>query len=1299
MVINLEDVDGADIPVKINENPTKALVDTGAYMSCISEASYYECGSPPLDSLCNLSVRSASGTDLLPLGMACCLVRLGDQEYQHKFIVCKKLTKRVILGIDFLRTNRIDMCWTNDGRFQLKKHKQVLVQAIETEHTFKARTSSDVTLPAGTVSVIEVESHIPETKGTTLYDFKPTERFEKTGIHVAIIPIVYSTKKGGMQKQIQVLANFELEPVKINKGTVLGTFENLSETIGMVDTPTSFEGICEITTGDDQDPFLQEILRDASEERSKFIVSPADIETHREVKLEDADVPNDFKERFDQVCQEYDDVFSKSSSDLGRTELLTMEIDTGDHPPITQRPYNLALRHVDWVQEELFNLEKAGVITKSVSPWASPIVIVPKKTAPGEPPRRRMCVDYRMVNSLAPPVVKAHSKAKGVLSFVPIPKIDEIYAKLKDSHIYSTFDMRSGYYHLGLSTEAQAKTAFVLGGPKGGKWEFKVCPFGLSQAPAYFQRLINQVIEGLPFAFAYLDDILIFSKDVEEHMEHVKILLQRLREAHLKINARKCNFLKKHVQYLGHLISGDGIMPVPEKLDSLKKMTPPTTVKGVRQFLGFTGYYRKFIPRFSDIARPLTNLTKQDTDFVWTKECQKHFELLKEFLLKEPVLKYPDPNKPYIMYTDASKYGWAGVLTQEYEYDEDGKIKKIHHPITYLSGLFRGPQLNWAALTKEAYAIYMSVKKLAYYITDAQITLRTDHLPLKKFLEKNTLNSKVNNWAVEISPFRIKLEYIKGIKNTLADTMSRLLDINDSIAPEQEGDDQEFGECVFEQLDPILVNVIQNPKAVKPTEEDNVATDECQWDITPEQLVKLQSQDSFCLRVLNKMQKEKENNSHPYYIEEGVLKKYVVDNKQRFETIVVPKGCVNILLKLAHDELGHNGSARTYMMLKRHYYWKGMKPQVYKYVKRCKTCQKFNVHIVKYQKGHFEIPEAPMDFISMDLIGNFIPSSSGNRYALTVICMLTGFVWCIPIPDKKAETVVNAYLERVYYWWGGSRKILSDNGTEFKNALFTEVAKTLGVEHKIYSPPYHPQSNGRIEGFHLFLKSCMAKHISTNKEWDEVIPLACAAYNFMPNEHSRESPFFLMYGRDARIPLTQMFQPKVRYLGTDETILSLEALKNIYFTVAQNLKLAREKLKITPQNPAKQVKPNDMVLIKVHETKPFEPRYKGDFRVVSLKGNQVEVTPTEGGPTRWVHIRDVKYILPAEAIIGKIPDFTNVGRTAKLNMHPNMVPDLQWSLTTKLSSIVQNSSPTIANSSANCTTVNTTSIKSSCLPI
>ena len=193
---------------------------------------------------------------------------------------------------------------------------------------------------------------------------------------------------------------------------------------------------------------------------------------------------------------------------------------------------------------------------------------------------------------------------------------------------------------------------------------------------------------------------------------------------------------------------------LPEKLESVKKMPAPTTPKEIKQFLGLVGYYRKFIPRFADIARPMTNLTNQDVSFEWTLQCQASFEMLKDALITSPILKYLDPNKSYTLFTDASKYAWACVLTQEHEHEKDGKVFKINHQITFASGLFKGSQINWAALTKEAFAIYSSVKKLSYYLEDAEIILRSDHLPLKKFLQKNTLNTKVNNWAVEISPYK-----------------------------------------------------------------------------------------------------------------------------------------------------------------------------------------------------------------------------------------------------------------------------------------------------------------------------------------------------------------------------------------------------------------------------------------------------------------------------------------------------------------------------------------------------------------
>ena len=335
-----------------------------------------------------------------------------------------------------------------------------------------------------------------------------------------------------------------------------------------------------------------------------------------------------------------------------------------------------------------------------------------------------------------------------------------------------------------------------------------------------------------------------------------------------------------------------------------------------------------------------------------------------------------------------------------------------------------------------------------------------------------------------------------------------------------------------------------------------------------------------------------------------------------------------------------------------------MKSFIATYVKRCDLCRQHNATATRYVKGTFEIPKAPMDFISMDLIGEFYPpSSQGNRYALTVICMLTGWVWCIPIPDKTANAVLKAYLKEVHHIFSPSKKVLSDNGTEFKNDLFDRVAKELGVEHKVYSPPYHPQSNGRIEGFHLFLKACMAKHISPGLEWDEVCPIATAAYNFLPNEHARESPFFLMFGRDPRIPLTEALKPRLRYLGNEDVILSLEALKNMYLIVTENLRRARG----TGQHkrPSKStIMPNQLVTLKVHLRKTLAPRYEGNYRIVSVKGNQVELA-REGTvlPTKWYHVSHVKPLLQANEAINRLPAYDTFGRKGKLAIHPDNIPD------------------------------------------
>ena len=384
------------------------------------------------------------------------------------------------------------------------------------------------------------------------------------------------------------------------------------------------------------------------------------------------------------------------------------------------------------------------------------------------------------------------------------------------------------------------------------------------------------------------------------------------------------------------------------------------------------------------------------------------------------------------------------------------------------------------------------------------------------------------------------------------------------------------------------------------------------------------------------------------------------DGNNIYETVVLPRALAAQVLKMTHDDLGHNGTHRTYMLLKRLYYWKGLKPSVVKHIRRCYHCQRRNKQVVKYATLHFDVASFPMQFISMDLIGEFHPTTSkGKKYALTVICMLTGYVFCVPLKTKTAEEVLQAYIDNVYSKFGGSLKILSDNGTEFINKIFEQVAKELGVVYKIYTPPYHPASNDRIEGFHAFLKACISKHITPQCEWDDLLPLACAAYNFMPNEHSKESPFFLMFGPDLVLPLNTLLEPKIRYMGNDMNIISLESMKNLYEIVATNLKLAREKGDPQKQPPPTKLQPGDTVLFQNHTKGPFEPKYIGDYRVVSLKGNQVEVQPAIGGTTE---IKHVKYVLPADKYINQLPSYARFGRKTTLRINPDQIPDLHWKL-------------------------------------
>ena len=403
-----------------------------------------------------------------------------------------------------------------------------------------------------------------------------------------------------------------------------------------------------------------------------------------------------------------------------------------------------------------------------------------------------------------------------------------------------------------------------------------------------------------------------------------------------------------------------------------------------------------------------------------------------------------------------------------------------------------------------------------------------------------------------------------------------------------------------------------------------------------------------------------------YSLQEGILYRRVIEGGQSFQAIYVPRtpeSLIQSILQTAHDESGHNGFPRMYSAIHRLYYWKGIKEDVLQHCRNCYTCQLHKTAAVKFEAKHFKPSMKPMDFIAMDLIGEFhLPSSQGNCYALTGVCMLTGFTWCIPIKSKEAADVARAYMQHIYSVLGGSMKILTDNGTEFKNEVFKDVLQKLGTEKLIHSPPYRPQSNGRIEGFHRYLKACIAKQMRNGLEWDQIMAMATAVYNYFPNMSAKESVFFLMYGRDPMNKLSSILNAPRRYLCDETGLPDLEALKNMYQMVAQQLYNSRQhyiknnKYKV----PDHGILVGDLVLMKDHTAKSFEPKYKEDYHVVQIYGTNALQVSDKRGKLHNVHITDVKRINMTEKVTTQLQQIYNKGRKAKNLIPQGLIPDLGW---------------------------------------
>ena len=440
----------------------------------------------------------------------------------------------------------------------------------------------------------------------------------------------------------------------------------------------------------------------------------------------------------------FKDQFMKDETTIGTTPLTQMSINMGDSDPISQKPYPIVMEHYQWVKEEIDKLLEAGVIRNSHSSWSAPIIVVPKGDG-----GKHLIIDYRALN-------------KVTRKFMwPMPKVEDIFSQLNGAKYFSTLDLRAGYHHIGLTTDSIPKTAFTS---PFGKYEYVKVPFGLAQAPAYFQELMTGVLKDLPFAMAYLEDIIIYSSTPEEHLEHIKTVSEKLHHAKLSMKLSKCHFFAKKIQYLGHILGIEGIKPVPAKTEAIRAMHPPVNPKQVRTFLGLVGYYRKFIKNFAKIAKPLTMLTQMDVKFEWKEMHHSVFMKLKEAIIQAPILRYPDTTKPYIVYTDTSDDACGAQLSQTHDGTE--------FPVAFLSHTFTNTQRRWSTPEQEAYSIYFAVKKWNYYLQGADIIVRNNHKPLAWFLNGKNENTKINRWGLELASYNIMFKWISGARNKAADCLS-----------------------------------------------------------------------------------------------------------------------------------------------------------------------------------------------------------------------------------------------------------------------------------------------------------------------------------------------------------------------------------------------------------------------------------------------------------------------------------------------------------------------------------------------
>lgn len=959
-----------------------------------------------------------------------------------------------------------------------------------------------------------------------------------------------------------------------------------------------------------------------SEERAKKVL-----------KILSKNYPNDKKvhKQLSKLCVEYADIFTLDTDQMTVNNFYEQKLRLKSDEPVFTRNYRTPHSQKQEIDKQVRKLLDNNLIEHSISEYNSPIILVPKKGTDSER-KWRLCIDYRKLNKNLIP--DRH----------PLPRIDDILDNLGRAKYFSVVDLFSGFHQVPLSEESRNYTTFST---EKGSFRWKVLPFGLNVSPNSFSRMMSIAFSGLTpeRAFLYIDDIIVIGRSEREHFSNLEATFQVLRKFNLKLNPEKCRFFQPQVTFLGHKCTSEGILPDDSKLKSVHKYPVPHDKDSVKRFAAFANYYRKFIPNFAELAQPLTELNRKRVNFEWKEKHQKAFERLKNCLITPHILQYPDFEKEFIIKVDASSLGCAGVLLQKH----DG----IDLPVAYFSKSFQNGEKNKAIIEKELLAIYHSILAFRAYVYNKKFTVYTDHKPLIYLFAMKNATSKLVRIRMELEEYDFDICYIKGKENIQADALSRIpfseiknlsedskqvLAITRSMTKRQnvtqpdknnsENESIDQATAVFEKLSgfstkvPKLVSVLNGNELKINAHMGHRKIFEIRADVNevlPLEAILSSIERTSSERKLKELQMRTNDKIFEYCTAEDfknacmkILKNVQIALIHPVTRIDDPNEQLKLIGEYHSDRIrgGHCGQKRLYARLRNQFYWRGMTRDIAKFVKNCKECM-----LSKPKMGTREpmaitpTPQKPFDSIIVDTIGPMPTTHDGNRYAITIVCDMSKYLVTIPIPNDQANTIAKGIFENFVLFYGTPKRIRTDRGSEYRNAIIKELCELLKIQHD-FSTAYHHQTVGSIERNHRIFNEYIRMYADAD-DWDIKIRYFTYCYNtsFSSTFNHEFTPFELVFGRKSN-EIQCLGQPMEPVYDFENYV---KILKHTLQRAGERAREFIERIKVYNKkqydrktNPIN-LSLNDLILVKKEPYNKFKEIYSGPYRVKQISEQNIMI--------------------------------------------------------------------------------------------